>query len=262
MDVLCVDYTGFNDMKITSFDILGVPAHSVDFGIAISAIEELFTDGSDRKYVVALNAEKIMMARRNPEIMQILKDAYLLIPDGVGVSLASRILYGQPVPRVPGYDLFLKLADMAAAKRLRVFLMGGYADVVNATRVELTKSYPGIHIAGVHHGYFGDDEPIIDLINKCKPDVLFVGMGSPRQEKWIHKNISRLGVKLCFGVGGSFDVITGRTKLAPASVRRLGFEFVYRLLVNPRRLRRQLVFPNFLASLLATRTKLMRSNKT
>jgi N-acetylglucosaminyldiphosphoundecaprenol N-acetyl-beta-D-mannosaminyltransferase len=248
-------------MRAKTVDILGVPAHVLDFDAVVSAIERLFVDGSKQKYIVALNAEKIMMARRNPEMMQVLRDAYLLIPDGVGVSLASRILYREPVPRVQGYDLFMKMLSIAGVNRQRVFLLGAASDVSKIARDRLMQDYPGTNIVGHHHGYFTDDKVVVDLINRSEADFLFVGMGSPKQEKWIFRNIKKLEVKLCFGVGGSFDVIAGKAKLAPQVIRKRGFEFVYRLLVNPRRLRRQLVFPNFLATLLAARTKLIKSNK-
>lgn len=248
-------------MKRESFQILGVPAHLVDFDAAVSIIRGIIDEGKSRKYIVALNAEKIMMARRSPEIMQIFKDAALIIPDGVGVSLASRILYGQPVPRVQGYDLFLKLVGFCAAEEFSIFLLGGEEEVVEAAGAALKERHSDLSIAGTHHGYFVDDDPVVCHINERRPDVLFVGMGSPKQEQWIHRHIGRLNVRFCFGVGGSFDVIAGKSRLAPAFIRSLGFEFVYRLLLRPKRLRRQLVFPNFLATLLATRTKLVNSRR-
>jgi N-acetylglucosaminyldiphosphoundecaprenol N-acetyl-beta-D-mannosaminyltransferase len=111
-------------------------------------------------------------------------------------------------------------------------------------------------IAGCHNGYFNDDESVIDQINKAKPDIVFVGMGSPKQEKWIYANRKKLNTKLLMGVGGSFDVIAGTARLAPAFWRNNGFEFVYRLLTDPKRIKRQIIFPKFLLLLLLTRTKL------
>lgn len=245
-------------MSIEIFDILGVPAHRVDFARAVKIASDIIGDDRKGEYIVALNAEKIMMARRNREVMRIIEDASLLIPDGVGVSLASRILYGKSVPRVPGYDFFMKLLQEAAERGSRVFLLGAKREVIEAAKDTLLDNYGTLDIVGYHHGYFLDDEEIVDLVNSATPDMLFVGMGSPRQEKWVHQHIRKLNVKLCFSVGGSFDIIAGKKKLAPPIMRRLGFEFVYRLMKEPKRLQRQLVFPNFLAALLATRTKLIR----
>ena len=131
-------------------------------------------------------------------------------------------------------------------------------DVLHRTREKLNTAYPKLKIAGYQHGYFSDDSLVVKSINKVKPDILFVGMGSPRQEQWISGYLCRLNVSLCLCVGGSFDVVAGVTKLAPEYFRRSGFEFIYRLVKDPRRIKRQLVFPHFLASLLATRTGLTR----
>ena len=245
-------------MNLETFDIFGVPAHRVDFTRACNIASDIICDDRKRKYIVALNAEKIMMARRDPEVMRIIEDASLLIPDGVGVSLASRILYGRSVPRVPGYDFFMRLLQEASEKGSRVFLLGAKHEVIEAAKDKLLDNYGGLDIVGYHHGYFLDDEDVIERVNSASPDILFVGMGSPRQEKWVHQYIKRLNVKLCFSVGGSFDILAGKKRLAPAIVRRLGFEFVYRLLKEPMRIRRQLVFPNFLAALLAARTQLIK----
>jgi len=249
-------------MKAIEFSILGVPAHFIDFDSTVKIVQGLLDDGSTQKYIVALNAEKIMMARKNSGMMQILRAAHLLIPDGVGVSLASRILYSRSVPRVPGFDLFLALLHKASQNAHAVFLLGGHDEIVKTASSRLKQKYPGINIVGYHHGYFNNDGPVVDLVNRSKPDILFVGMGSPKQERWIYENIRKLNVKICFGVGGSFDVIAGKAKLAPVAVRNMGLEFVYRLIVNPKRLRRQLVFPYFLASLLATRAGLTRRHNS
>jgi len=248
-------------MNIKEIDILGVPAHIVDNDTTIEFIADIINNNEKRKFIVAQNAEKIMMARKDPAMMAILKNASLLIPDGVGISLASKILYRRPVPRVAGFDLFLNLLDLSAVRNIKIFLLGSREEIISKAKNKLLMDYPNLNIVGYHHGYFDNDDEIIKLINNSSPDILFVGMGSPRQEKWIYYNIKMLNVKLCLGIGGSFDVIAGKSKLAPIRIRRLGFEFVYRLIKEPKRLKRQLVFPNFLVSLLATRTGLMKKNK-
>jgi N-acetylglucosaminyldiphosphoundecaprenol N-acetyl-beta-D-mannosaminyltransferase len=245
-------------MNIRYTNILGVPAHIVDFDDVMRVACDLVLNDSRRNYFVALNAEKIMMARRNLLMRQILEDAYLLYPDGVGVSLGSRILHSKSVPRVPGYDLFISLVEFAAKNDVRIYLLGTKADIIPRTREKLLDIYPQLNLVGHHDGYFSDHSQVVSEINQAAPDILFVGMGSPKQEYWIYDHIDELNVKFCLGVGGAFDVVAGVAKLAPKAIRRLGFEFVYRLIKEPRRLRRQLVFPNFLASLLAERTGLTR----
>ena len=245
-------------MNIRQIDILGVPAHVVDFDGAMQVACNLILNDSKREYFVALNSEKIMMSRRDPSVKRILEDAHLLFPDGVGVSLGSRILYRKPVPRVPGYDLFISLVAFAEKNDMRTYLLGTKAEIITKTRERLLDIYPKLNIVGHHHGYFSDHSRVINEINRVAPDILFVGMGSPKQEQWIHKHIGELKVKLCLGVGGAFDVVAGVAKRAPETMRRLGLEFVYRLIKEPKRIKRQLVFPNFLASLFATRTGLTR----
>lgn len=245
-------------MNIKKIDILGVPAHTINFEETVRFITGAIENHKQQTYIVAQNAEKIMMARKDRELADLMNKALLLYPDGVGVSLASRILYSKPVSRVPGFDLFLELLKVASRRNMKIFLLGSRDDVINITKNNIQKDYPKINIVGYHNGYFKNDDTVINLINNADPDLLFVGIGSPKQERWIYRNIRRLNVRLCMGVGGSFDVIAGNAKLAPAAIRRFGFEFVYRLIKEPKRIRRQLVFPNFLVSLLATRTGLTR----
>lgn len=244
-------------MNIKKIDILGVPAHTINFEETVRFITDAIENHKQQTYIVAQNAEKIMMARKDRELADLMNEALLLYPDGVGVSLASRILYSKPVSRVPGFDLFLELLKLASKKNMKIFLLGSRDDVINTTKNKIQKDYPGIDIVGYQNGYFKSNDGVIKLINNVSPDILFVGMGSPKQERWIYRNIRRLNVRLSMGVGGSFDVIAGEAKLAPQKIRGWGFEFVYRLIKEPKRIRRQLVFPKFLASLLATRTKLM-----
>jgi len=245
-------------MKLQEIDVLGLPVHKINMQGAIGFIEALIkeSDNCDCSYIIAQNAEKIMMSLKNKEIRKIISNANLIIPDGVGVSLATKILYRYPTDRVPGFDLFLEILKLAKQKKYSIYLLGSREDVVTKAISELRKSHDSINIVGYHNGYFNDDKPIIDNINKFKPDIVFVGLGSPKQEKWIYANRSKLHTKLLMGVGGSFDVLAGVAKLAPPFWRNNGLEFVYRLLVDPKRIRRQIIFPKFLLLILLTRTKL------
>lgn len=242
--------------SIKKIDILGVPAHVVDFDETLQIVMDTVSNGSEPRYIVAQNAEKIMKARKDKELAKLMEDAILLYPDGVGIHLASKILYGKPVVRVPGYDLLLKILQCAAERKWRIFLLGAREEVIKATVRRLMQEYPGMNIVGYMSGYFDSDKTVCETIGNTNPDVLFVGMGSPKQEKWIYRNLKNLNVNLCMGVGGSFDVIAGRVELTPKWIRDLGFEFVYRLVKQPKRIKRQIVFPNFLCSLLAKRTNL------
>jgi N-acetylglucosaminyldiphosphoundecaprenol N-acetyl-beta-D-mannosaminyltransferase len=240
-------------------NILGLPAHKIDINMARDYVDYMLNNGAQSSYIIAQNAEKIMMALHDSGMREIIENANLIIPDGVGVSLATKILYRYPTDRVPGYDLFREILNLSKDKNYKIFLLGSREEVVENAHKRLTDEYRGLNIVGHHHGYFTDDFPILKIINKIKPDILFVGMGSPRQEQWIYHNRNKLNVKVLMGVGGSFDVVAGFAELAPAFWRNNGLEFVYRLLKNPSRIKRQLVFLKFLFLLLAVRTKLIRN---
>ncbi len=236
---------------------MGLPAHKIDISFARKYVDFLLSNGDKPSYIIAQNAEKIMMALHDPIMREIIENADLLIPDGAGISLATKILYNYTMDRVPGYDLFHELLNLSKEKKYKIFLLGSREEVVSNVRLKLTKEYQGINIVGHHHGYFNGDGPVVETINQCNPDILFVGMGSPLQERWIYNNRNKLNAKVLMGVGGSFDVVSGAAKLAPAFWRNNGLEFVYRLIMQPNRIKRQLVFPKYLILLLAKRTKLI-----
>jgi N-acetylglucosaminyldiphosphoundecaprenol N-acetyl-beta-D-mannosaminyltransferase len=170
-----------------------------------------------------------------------------LIPDGIGVVFAVRLLTGRKINRVPGAELMPAICERAEKKGYRVFLYGAAPDV-NEKAVEVLKSrYPGLQVVGNQHGYLeeGGMPTFIQAINASQADVLFVALGSPRQEIWVAKYLPQLNVKVCQGVGGTFDVLAGRVKRAPAIFRKLHLEWFYRLAAEPKRLLRQTALPRF-----------------
>jgi N-acetylglucosaminyldiphosphoundecaprenol N-acetyl-beta-D-mannosaminyltransferase len=194
---------------------------------------------------VAINPEKIYRARRDPQLGRVLDSAHIRICDGAGVSLAAMLLYGRRLPRCTGIDLFLSLVRRSAQEGWRVFLLGSSPEVNHAACCTLMDQFPGLKIVGRQHGYFEDSAAVVDSINNSQADLLFVGMGSPRQEFWIGEQMSNLKTPFCMGVGGSFDVVSGAVRRAPAPFRKTGTEWLYRLLVQPSRLRRQVALPLF-----------------
>lgn len=196
--------------------------------------------------LIAVNPEKIMKARHDQQLMSILHRADYPIPDGIGVILASKWKKGALKERVTGVDMMLALISLAADEEYRVFLYGAKPETVKKAAESLKQEYPDLHLAGWIDGYQSDQEAVIDKINEAKPDILFVALGSPAQEEWILSNKERLDVSVFQGVGGSFDVISGDVKRAPAVFQKAGLEWLYRLLSDPRRIRRQLVLPQFL----------------
>jgi N-acetylglucosaminyldiphosphoundecaprenol N-acetyl-beta-D-mannosaminyltransferase len=184
---------------------------------------------------IAINPVKIYHAWNKPELLKLMRQADVGICDGVGVSLASKILYGQSIPRCTGCDLFFKLLSEAAKKKWSVYLLGASAKSNSAARAELQKRYPYLKIVGWHDGYFEDSNPIIEQINSSGANLLFVAMGSPKQENWIQNNWQAINANICMGVGGSVDIASGNLRRAPIIFRMTGTEFLYRLICEPRK---------------------------
>jgi N-acetylglucosaminyldiphosphoundecaprenol N-acetyl-beta-D-mannosaminyltransferase len=195
-----------------------------------------------------------MRAQQDAAFRQVLWQADLCIPDGVGLLIAAQWL-GRPLPqRVPGSELVYHLADLAAENRWRLFLLGAAEGVAEAAAVILQQQYPGLIIAGT---YAGSPDPsenaaIVRRINDSRADMLFVAYGAPSQDKWIARNKESLtAVRLAMGVGGSLDFITGRAVRAPRWLQNLGLEWLYRLIREPWRWRRMLALPRFALEVLA-----------
>jgi N-acetylglucosaminyldiphosphoundecaprenol N-acetyl-beta-D-mannosaminyltransferase len=149
--------------------------------------------------------------------------------------------------RVPGADLMLTLCEMAAARKHRVFLFGARPSVVEQASAALMSRYPNLRVVGAEHGYLQDEEMprLIERINLSAADLLFVALGSPRQEQWMARYLPQLRVKICQGVGGTFDVLAGVVKRAPLAWRKAHLEWLYRLLAEPSRWKRQVALPSF-----------------
>lgn len=184
-------------------------------------------------YCVAINPVKVWTAQKDGSLAQVLKAAGIHICDGIGTALAVRLLHGRSIPRITGVQLFHDLVGTAEHQGLRIFMLGASPESNRLACDNLLKRHPDLKIAGRHHGYFGDDDAVVDLINTAEPDILFVAMGSPKQEYWIASHLDRLMSPFIMGVGGTFDVVSGKVKWAPAFFRRTGTEFLYRFCLQP-----------------------------
>lgn len=199
---------------------------------------------------VAINPEKIQRAHKDKQLRAIMQSTDLCICDGIGAAAAMRVLFGLKIPRITGVQLFLYLLACAEERGLRVFLLGGTPESNEGAYNKLKTMHEELPVVGRHHGYFTDDEAVIAEINDSRSDMLFVALGSPRQEKWVAKYRTQLEVPFCMGVGGSLDVLSGKAHLAPGLFRQMGMEWLYRLLREPKRYRRQAVLPVFVLGLL------------
>ncbi len=233
-------------MKPKRVEVLGVPVDCVSMEQAIEWAEAMLA-GNAPQTVVAVNPEKVMKAGQDAQLLQHLRSAGLLIPDGIGVVLAVRLFQQGQLQRVPGSELMPNLCQLAAAKGYKVFLFGASPDVIPRTAEVLQQRFLGLKIVGVQHGYVKDDEMpiVISAINAAQPDFLFIALGSPKQELWMARYLPELKVKVCQGVGGTFDVIAGRVKRAPTLFRTIHLEWLYRLLMQPSRIFRQTALPLF-----------------
>ncbi|UTE77358.1 WecB/TagA/CpsF family glycosyltransferase [Rossellomorea sp. KS-H15a] len=226
-------------------NFLGVDVCTLNYKQITSAIIE---DIEQRKksFIVAINPEKIMKAKQDESLRTLLNKADYQIPDGIGVILASRLKGGEIRERVTGIDLMLAICKEAELNGKSIFLYGAKPGIADAARVELEKQYPSLRIAGTLNGYEKDEEVIKNTINNANPDIIFVALGSPAQENWILSHMHELAPSIYQGVGGSFDVISGRIKRAPEFYQKMGAEWLYRLLKEPWRWKRQLLLPKFL----------------
>jgi N-acetylglucosaminyldiphosphoundecaprenol N-acetyl-beta-D-mannosaminyltransferase len=232
--------------EMESIRVLGVRVDELDIGGTLDRIEELL-DAGGHHLVATVNPEFVMLARRDPEFRRVLEGAALCLADGWGVTWAAS-RQGRPLPaRVTGVDLIPALAERAARKGWRLFLLGAAPGVAEAVGSLLVAEHPTLAIAGYHAGVAGPegDEESLRLIATAHPDIVLVAYGAPRQELWIARNLARLDAGVGIGVGGSFDYLSGRVRRAPAWMRRSGLEWLYRLLRQPWRARRMAVLPRF-----------------
>ena len=206
-----------------------------------------------KSFCAAINPEKVHWASHDPDGRSVLHQADMGICDGVGIVLAAQFLLGRRIKRCTGIDLFLELIALAARRGWKVFLLGATPESNVGAYRRLSRMFPGLKIVGHRDGYFEASEPVIEHINASGADLVFVALGSPRQELWISRYRDRLNAAFCMGVGGSFDVVSGRARRAPGIFRRTGTEFFYRLISNPGRWRRQLSLPSFLIAMFRAR---------
>lgn len=199
-----------------------------------------------KAFIVAINPEKIMKAQDDASLKELLNKADYQIPDGIGVIIASMLKGGKIRKRVTGIDMMLALCDAAWKNHKTIFLYGAKPGRADEAKQKLEERFPGLQIVGTLDGYVKDDELIRQTINDANPDIIFVAKGSPAQEYWIVDHMHQLAPSVYQGVGGSFDVISGHIKRAPAGFQRLGLEWFYRLMKEPWRWKRQLLLPKFI----------------
>lgn len=233
---------------IPAVDLLGVRVHRVTLPDAAHAILDFVRSGEARQ-VVTLNGAMLARAAADPDLRAIVNRAALVTADGAGVLLAGRILGVRLPERVAGIDLVERVCAEGAARSLRVFLLGAAPGVAAAAADALVKRHRGLSVVGTQHGYFAshDDGAVVSRIREARPEMVLVALGFPRQEQWIAAHLAELPGMVCLGVGGTLDVLAGRTRRAPLWMRRAGLEWLYRLVREPRRWRAAVALPKLFA---------------
>lgn len=239
-----------------SLEILGVRVDRVTYADLLAQVDAFVASGQPHQ-IVTLNPEMLVAAHDDPAFRQLLNACDLNVADGAGLLHAARWL-GRPLPeRVTGSDGIYRLAAHCAGQGYRPFFLGAAPGVADAAAAHLVAANPGLEVAGAHAGSprLEDEDDIILRVRAATPDLLFVAYGVPDEEKWIARNRDRLGVPVMIGVGGAFDFVAGMAQRAPVWMRRLGLEWLHRLVREPWRWRRQLALPRFVGLVLGQRIR-------
>ncbi len=245
---------------VSVVDILGVPVAAVTYAQTLALIATWIKQRGPHQ-IATVNPEFVMIAQHDTAFMAVLRAADLCAPDGVGLLWAARRL-GQHLPeRVTGSDLLPLLAERAAIEGWRLFFLGAAPGVAERTAALLQTRYPALQIAGVYGGSPTADEApaLVERITAATPDVLFVAYGAPAQDLWIARYRDQLAVPVMIGVGGAFDHLVGVRRRAPLWVQRLRAEWLFRLITQPWRWRRQLALPRFVWAVLAAAPRKKRA---
>lgn len=245
-------------------DILGVRIDCVDFAQTLALIEEWITTAraqagarGECRQICTVNPEFVIDANANPGFAAVLRRADLCVPDGVGLLLAAKLQGVQLHERVTGSDGIYRICERAAAQGWKVYFLGAAPGVAKITAQRLQLRYPALQVVGAASGNPTADEwpGLRASIQAAQPDILFVAFGHPKQDFWIDSHRGELSSMVAIGVGGAFDFVAGVQQRAPAIWQRLGLEWLYRLLREPKRWRRMLKLPQFVVKVLFSTTK-------
>lgn len=226
---------------------------------------EIEQNRSQLFHVITVNPEITMACQKDSLLRSIVNEAGLITADGIGIVMVSRLRGCKLPERVTGYDTLLKLLDSGNQKKWSFYFLG--ADPITNEKVceVIGEKYPDLLLLGRHHGFFNQHEEgqLVEEIASLKPDILVVALGAPYAERWIHKHKTKLNAKIAIGVGGSLDVISGKVKATPEIWKRLNLEWLFRLIQQPSRWKRQLILPRFFirALLFRERKKLISDRK-
>lgn len=243
-------------------NVLGVKIDKVTINSAAEKIMEMLKESGNHA-VFTPNSEIIYMAYKDADFCDLLNSADMLTADGIGVVYASRILKNSVPERAGGFDIACRVIEKIAETGDRLYLFGGKPGIAETAAEKLKEKYPFINIVGTQNGYFSPEEndAIIADINESGADIVFVCLGAPMQEKWIYQNRDKLSCRVMMGIGGSLDVFAGAAERAPYKWQKLGLEWLYRLIKEPKRFWRMLALPKFAFTVLINGRKYPQEEK-
>lgn len=221
-------------------DILGIKVDRISMAATVAAVDQFIAERKPR-IVITPNVDHLIKARTDQEFKRIYEQADLSVPDGVPLLWAAKFLGWPLVERVNGTDLFEALCARAAERGHRVFFLGAAPGVAAAAAKKLESRHAGLKVVGTYSPPFDffsslvENQKILEMLRDARPDILFVGLGAPKQEKWIHRHLHRLEVPVSIGIGASFEYVAGATTRAPLWMQRAGLEWLYRVWENPGR---------------------------
>ena len=248
--------------QLGTVDLLGVRVHNVNIEESLDLMERMISCGNQH-HIVTVNTEFVMKAQSDRNFGEVLNNASLAIPDGMGVVWGSWFLGDRVKERVTGVDLVQRFAPLAASKGFRLFLLGAAPGVAETAGERLEENSPGLVDVGTHSGSPDPEQEaeICERIRQSKANTLFVAFGSPASEMWIARNLPKLPVTIAMGVGGTFDFIAGVVPRAPIWMQRAGLEWLFRLLIQPFRWKRMLALPTFVMAVLLNRLSVFSRGK-
>jgi len=227
------------------YPILNTYVNALSMEETIHEVERIITDRKPTQHVV-INASKVNLMNEDPKLRKIVNDCPLINADGSSILWAARKLSVPLRERVTGIDLFLNLVKLAAKKGYGIYLFGAKEEVVQKVKTVFLNQYPSLRIVGVRNGYFSEsDEPeMVKEMSTSGADMMFVAFSSPMKEYWVNKYLQQLNIPFVMGVGGSFDVVAGVTNRAPKWMQKIGLEWLFRLIQEPRRMWKRYVVGN------------------
>ncbi len=239
-----------SEKKLNKFSILGVQIAAIDMDDACSLVEDAILR-RQKKYICVCPVSTIMECKRNERVLESVNSADLITPDGMPTVWIGRMQGYANIRRVYGPELMQNMCDISQKKGYKSYFYGSSPDVLNKLKENLNKKYPDLIISGMFSPPFRqltkeEDDKIVKDINNNSPDIIWVGLGSPRQDLWMYEHRDRVNAPLMIGVGAAFDFLAGMKPQAPRWIRNNGFEWLFRLTTEPKRLWRRYLIDNSL----------------